>query len=95
MKPTPDFSQFAYDQFSFAGGVQPTAAVVELWQTYEQIPVKPVFTADDLPRHEAVDRPPVRRVFDGRGVERLLQAQPCGWPSRTLGGFRSGDASRL
>ena len=56
------------------------------------VPARPV--PDDV--HEpAVDDPPVRRVLHGRGVQRLLPAQPRRRPEGPLRRVRPGDAPRL
>ena len=82
-----------------------------VWHTPEGIPVKPLYTADDLaglahldtlpgfapfvrgPRATmyagpSLDRPPVRRLLHGRGIQRLLSQEPGGGPDRPVGGLR-------
>ena len=43
----------------------------------------------------AVDDPAVRRLLDGRGIQRLLPPQPRGRPEGPLGRVRPRDAPRL
>ena len=58
MKNSPDFTTLAYDSFSFGEARRPAAAPTEAVQTYEQIPVRPVFTAADLPANNVLDTMP-------------------------------------
>ena len=52
---------------------------------HRPVPARPV--PDDV-RQPAVDDPPVRRVLHGRGVQRLLPAQPRGRPEGPVGRVR-------
>ena len=56
------------------------------------VPARPV--PDDV-RQPAVDDPPVRRLLHGRGVQRLLPAQPRRRPEGPVGRLRPGDPPRL
>ena len=56
--------------------------------------VPPRALPDDV-HHPAVDHPPVRRVLDRRGVQRLLPPQPGCRPEGPLGRLRPGHPPRL
>ena len=56
------------------------------------VPARPV--PDDV-RQPAVDDPPVRRVLDGRGVQRLLPPQPRRRPEGPVGRVRPGHPPGL
>ena len=94
MKPTPDFSQLAYDSFSFAAApAQPAAPVPEsaVWQTYEQIPVPPVFTAADLPPPAELDTMPGLAPFTRGPYTTMYVAKP--WTIRQYAGFSTAEES--
>ena len=81
------------------------------WETLEGIRVKPLYTAEDtegLPQMgevpgfapftrgvKALDHSAIRRVLDGRGIERLLPAQPRRRSAGRVGRLRPGDAPGL
>ena len=70
---------YAMEHLEYAAGVPP-------------YPARPVF---HHVRDAAVDHPPVRGLFYGRGIERLLPAQSCRGPKGAVGGLRPRHASRL
>ena len=55
----------------------------------------PARALPDHVRHAAVDHPPVRRLLDGRGFQRLLSAQHRRRPEGPVGRLRSRHAPRL
>ena len=61
----PDFSTLSYDSFKFSGAKAAPVAAAD-WMTYEQIPVKPVFTAADLPASSELDKVPRPRALHAR-----------------------------
>ncbi len=91
MKDSPDFTQLAYDAFTFddAAGVATAHAPAE--QTYEQIPVKPVFTAADLPPVEELDTMPGLAPFT-RGPYATMYVQKP-WTVRQYAGFSTAEES--
>jgi len=91
---TPDFTKLAYDSFAFApakSSVPPAAAQAAHWLTYEQIPVKPVFTADDLPPSAVLDTMPGLTPFT-RGPYATMYVQKP-WTIRQYAGFSTAEES--
>ena len=91
MKTHPDFTQLAYDDFSFANAKSASATTVAPWQTYEQIPVKPVFTADDLPSAEELDTMPGLAPFTRGPYATMYVSKP--WTVRQYAGFSTAEES--
>ena len=91
---TPDFTKLAYDSFTFAPAntnVPAAAASSDDWQTYEQIPVKPVFTAADLPAEAVLDTMPGLTPFT-RGPYATMYVQKP-WTIRQYAGFSTAEES--
>ena len=91
---TPDFTKLAYDSFTFPpanANVSAAAASSDDWQTYEQIPVKPVFTAADLPAEAVLDTMPGLTPFT-RGPYATMYVQKP-WTIRQYAGFSTAEES--
>ncbi len=91
MKNLPDFSKLAYDSFAFTHAPAPAAASTEAGQTYEGIPVAPVFTAADLPPSPALDTMPGLAPFT-RGPYATMYVQKP-WTIRQYAGFSTAEES--
>jgi len=93
MSHTPDFTKLAYESFSFP--VTPDAgaapATVPPVQTYEQIPVKGLFTADDLPTDGSLDTVPGLAPFTRGPYSTMYVAKP--WTVRQYAGFSTAEES--
>jgi methylmalonyl-CoA mutase len=93
MNNTPDFTKLAFDSFSFPSAK--TAPVppseTDVWQTYEQIPVKPVFTAADLPAASELSTMPGLAPFT-RGPYATMYVQKP-WTVRQYAGFSTAEES--
>ena len=89
MSNVPDFSQLSYDSFQFTG----KAPVVkdEPVLSYEQIPVKSVYTAADLPPVEQLDTMPGFAPFV-RGPYATMYVQKP-WTVRQYAGFSTAEES--
>ena len=89
MSNVPDFSQLSYDSFQFEG----KAPVVkdEPVLSYEQIPVKSVYTAADLPPVEQLDTMPGFAPFV-RGPSATMYVQKP-WTVRQYAGFSTAEES--
>ncbi|HLP01195.1 MAG TPA: methylmalonyl-CoA mutase [Opitutaceae bacterium] len=99
---TPDFTKLAYDDFQFPAsdaakwsadfakeaGAKPEAAT---WQTYEQIPVKPLFTGADVPVDGWLDSMPGIAPFV-RGPYATMYVQKP-WTVRQYAGFSTAEES--
>ncbi|HLP07178.1 MAG TPA: methylmalonyl-CoA mutase [Opitutaceae bacterium] len=99
---TPDFTKLAYDDFKFPAsdaakwsadfakeaGAKPEAAT---WQTYEQIPVKPLFTGADVPVDGWLDSMPGIAPFV-RGPYATMYVQKP-WTVRQYAGFSTAEES--
>jgi methylmalonyl-CoA mutase len=99
---TPDFTKLAYDDFKFEAsdakhwasaftkeaGMKPADAV---WQTYEQIPVKPLYTSDDVPVDGWLDSMPGIAPFV-RGPYATMYVQKP-WTVRQYAGFSTAEES--
>ncbi len=90
MKNAPDFTQLAYDSFVFSDA-KPAAPAGAPMDTYEQIPVKPVFTADDLPPEPALNTMPGLAPFT-RGPYATMYVQKP-WTIRQYAGFSTAEES--
>jgi methylmalonyl-CoA mutase len=102
MKTSPDFTQLAFDSFEFpvpdlarwqadfaaAAGREPGAA---LWQTYEQIPVKPLYTATDTPPDELLHSTPGLPPYLRGPYATMYVARP--WTVRQYAGFSTAEES--
>ncbi len=91
MKPAPDFTKIAYDSFQFPEGKNGSGNEPAPWQTYEQIPVKPVFTADDLPAQAALDTMPGLAPFTRGPYATMYVGKP--WTVRQYAGFSTAEES--
>ncbi len=93
MSHTPDFTKLAYESFSFPvtpdSGAAP--ATVPPVQTYEQIPVKGLFTADDLPTDGSLDTVPGLAPFTRGPYSTMYVAKP--WTVRQYAGFSTAEES--
>jgi len=99
---TPDFTKLSYDDFKFPAsdaakwaadfakeaGAKPADAV---WQTYEQIPVKPLYTAADVPVDGWLDSMPGIAPFV-RGPYATMYVQKP-WTVRQYAGFSTAEES--
>ncbi len=91
MKDSPDFTKLAYDAFSFANALRPARPSAAPWQTYEQIPVKPVFTAGDLPARQELDTMPGLAPFTRGPYATMYVVKP--WTVRQYAGFSTAEES--
>ena len=93
MNRPPDFTQLAYDSFAFNGAPRGGSSVAPgtPWQTYEQIPVPPVFTADDLPPAAVLDTMPGLAPFTRGPYTTMYVAKP--WTIRQYAGFSTAEES--
>ncbi|MBI5380939.1 MAG: methylmalonyl-CoA mutase [Opitutae bacterium] len=92
MSNVPDFTQLNYDAFQFpAAAAAPKSGASADVLTYEQIPVKPVFTAADLPPAEALDTVPGFAPFV-RGPYATMYVQKP-WTVRQYAGFSTAEES--
>ncbi|HVU32391.1 MAG TPA: methylmalonyl-CoA mutase [Opitutaceae bacterium] len=90
MKNAPDFTQLTYDSFAFAAAPSAPPDGTPLG-TYEQIPVKPVFTAADLPPADVLDTMPGLAPFT-RGPYATMYVQKP-WTIRQYAGFSTAEES--
>ncbi len=93
MSHTPDFTKLAYGSFSFpvtpdSGAVPAAVPPVE---TYEQIPVKGLFTEADLPTDGALDTVPGLAPFTRGPYSTMYVAKP--WTVRQYAGFSTAEES--
>ncbi len=92
MKTQPDFTKLGYDDFTFAAAPTPAPSRDALvWNTYEQIPVKPVFTADDLPPEDILDTVPGAAPFTRGPYSTMYVTKP--WTIRQYAGFSTAEES--
>ncbi|MEO6006360.1 MAG: methylmalonyl-CoA mutase [Opitutus sp.] len=91
MNNRPDFSQLAYDGFSFAPTQVAGVPAVAPWETYEQIPVKRVFTAADLPPHDELDTMPGLPPYTRGPYATMYVSKP--WTVRQYAGFSTAQES--
>jgi len=99
---SPDFTKLAYDDFKFPAadaakwsadfahetGATPAAAT---WQTYEQIPVKPLFTGADVPVDQWLDSMPGLAPFVRGPYATMYVVKP--WTVRQYAGFSTAEES--
>ena len=99
---TPEFTKLAYDDFKFPAadaakwsadfaretGSAPAAAT---WQTYEQIPVKPLFTGADVPVDQWLDSMPGLAPFVRGPYATMYVVKP--WTVRQYAGFSTAEES--
>ena len=91
MNNAPDFTKLAYDAFNFAGAKPAAAPATPAWQTYEQIPVKPVYTAADLPAANEIDTMPGVAPFTRGPYATMYVVKP--WTVRQYAGFSTAEES--
>lgn len=91
MKDTPDFTKLAYDAFTFDGAGGAANGNAPAVQTDERIPVKPVFTAKDLPPTEELDTMPGMAPFTRGPYATMYVAKP--WTVRQYAGFSTAEES--
>jgi methylmalonyl-CoA mutase len=91
MKRAPDFSKHGYDNFMFAGDGPAVRIDGPPRPTYEQIPVKTVFTADDLPEPEEIDTMPGLAPFTRGPYATMYVVKP--WTVRQYAGFSTAEES--
>jgi len=87
----PDFSKLSYDSFSFGAKQAASGASAADWMTYEQIPVKPVYTAADLPEDKTLDTVPGMAPFTRGPYSTMYVAKP--WTVRQYAGFSTAEES--
>ncbi|MFH1500180.1 MAG: methylmalonyl-CoA mutase [Verrucomicrobiota bacterium] len=91
MNTNPDFTKLGYDDFSFDAAAPVPSRDAPVWQTYEQIPVKAVYTADDLPPAEVLDTVPGAAPFTRGPYSTMYVAKP--WTIRQYAGFSTAEES--
>ena len=93
MSATPDFTQLPYESFSFpASPDSPAAPPPEPpVQTDEQIPVKGLYTAADLPTDGSLDTVPGLAPFTRGPYATMYVAKP--WTVRQYAGFSTAEES--
>jgi methylmalonyl-CoA mutase len=91
MKNAPDFTKLAYDGFTFPAGKAAAAANKPAGQTYEQIPIKPVYTAADLPAATELDTAPGLAPFTRGPYATMYVGKP--WTVRQYAGFSTAEES--
>ena len=93
MSATPDFTQLPYESFSFpAPPDSPAAPPPEPpVQTDEQIPVKGLYTAADLPTDGSLDTVPGLAPFTRGPYATMYVAKP--WTVRQYAGFSTAEES--
>ncbi len=96
--PSPDFAKLGYDDIAVPAAASSApapapapAAAVELPENYEQIPLKPAFTAADLPAPAALDTMPGHAPFT-RGPYATMYVQKP-WTVRQYAGFSTAEES--
>jgi methylmalonyl-CoA mutase len=93
--PSPDFTKLGYDEISIPACVTASAgapaSVADLPENYEQIPLKPSFTASDLPAPAALDTMPGHAPFT-RGPYATMYVQKP-WTVRQYAGFSTAEES--
>jgi methylmalonyl-CoA mutase len=90
MKNTPDFTRRNYDDFTFPAAAPANAAAPD-FQTYEQIPVKSVFTAADLPPIGELDTVPGLPPYTRGPYATMYVSKP--WTIRQYAGFSTAEES--
>jgi len=90
MNATPDFTRLDYNAFSFPDAPAPVDDAPPL-STYEQIPVKGLFTAADLPPVEMLDTLPGFAPFLRGPYPTMYVTRP--WTVRQYAGFSTAEES--
>ncbi len=90
MNATPDFARLDFDAFSFPGMPAPVDDAPSLL-TYEQIPVKRLFTAADLPPVQTLDTLPGFAPFLRGPYPTMYVTRP--WTVRQYAGFSTAEES--
>ena len=88
---SPDFASLGYDDIALPASAAPAPADVAMPENYEQIPLKPVFTAGDLPPNAALDTMPGQAPFT-RGPYATMYVQKP-WTVRQDAGFSTAEES--
>jgi methylmalonyl-CoA mutase len=89
---SPEFAQLGYDDINVPAEAAPSAPpAVTLPENYEQIPLKPVFTAADLPPPAVLDTMPGHAPFT-RGPYATMYVQKP-WTVRQYAGFSTAEES--
>jgi len=88
---TPDFTKLNYDAFKFSSAKAGAKAPHADWMTYEQIPVKPLYTAADLPPASTIDTVPGLAPFTRGPYSTMYVAKP--WTVRQYAGFSTAEES--
>jgi methylmalonyl-CoA mutase len=92
MNRKPDFTKLAYDDFRFARSDADATRTTEGGSdTYEQIAVKPLFTAEDLPPAEVLDTLPGFAPFTRGPYPTMYVTRP--WTVRQYAGFSTAEES--
>ncbi len=90
--PNPDFASLGYDDVALPVSGSDAAAVARTsTENYEQIPLKPMFTAADLPPPAALDTMPGHAPFT-RGPYATMYVQKP-WTVRQYAGFSTAEES--
>ncbi len=91
MSTLPDFTRLGYDDVRFDRDGTPAHAPAAPLMTYEQIPVKPLFTAADLPPPERLDTMPGIAPFVRGPYPTMYVTRP--WTVRQYAGFSTAEES--
>ncbi|HEY0945844.1 MAG TPA: methylmalonyl-CoA mutase [Opitutaceae bacterium] len=89
--PSPDFTALAYDAFPFPPATNAPKAEAPPVQTDEQIPVKAVYTAADLPATDVLDTMPGFAPFTRGPYPTMYVVKP--WTVRQYAGFSTAEES--
>ncbi|ACB76583.1 methylmalonyl-CoA mutase [Opitutus terrae] len=91
MKNLPDFTKLAYDSFASLDAKGGPKVEGEPAMTYEHIPVKPVYTAADLPATSELDTMPGLAPFTRGPYATMYVGKP--WTVRQYAGFSTAEES--
>jgi methylmalonyl-CoA mutase len=91
MKAAPDFTTLDYDAFTFSRPPSAARAAAVAAQTDEQIPIKGVYTADDLRGCETLDSVPGFSPFTRGPYPTMYVTKP--WTVRQYAGFSTAEES--
>ncbi|HWA87158.1 MAG TPA: methylmalonyl-CoA mutase [Opitutus sp.] len=91
MKNMTDFSRLGYDSFAFGGDGPAGGAAGPVQATYEQIPIKALFTAEDLPAAPELDTMPGLAPFTRGPYATMYVVKP--WTVRQYAGFSTAEES--
>ena len=90
--PNPDFASLSYDDVALPEAVACAAAASHaMAENYEQIPLKPIFTAADMPPPASLDTMPGHAPFT-RGPYATMYVQKP-WTVRQYAGFSTAEES--